>query len=243
MREQRLDSFISEKYGLSREVAKEIIVEGRVTFKRAVCLKPGVKLREGEEALVEVLLPEERFVSRGGIKLLHALKDFEIDVSDKICIDIGASTGGFTECLLKHGARLVYAVDVGTNQLAERLRADQRVISIENTNIKTLPALPNLCEIATVDLSFISLTKVLGSIKAFITEDGLILALVKPQFEAGRKYLSSKGIVRDTAVHDEVIKNIKNFAQNINLSVLGVKKSHITGRDGNVEYFMLLRNS
>ncbi|HHY47500.1 MAG TPA: TlyA family RNA methyltransferase, partial [Firmicutes bacterium] len=191
---------------------------------------------------MEVRPTSGRYVSRGGLKLEGALRDLDIDVNGKIAIDVGASTGGFTDCLLKHGARKVYAVDVGRGQLEWGLRKDPRVVVIEGVNIRL--ATPELFEekadIITVDVSFISVTKFLGLLATLIHPGGEILLLVKPQFEAGRERVGKHGVVRDPAVHEQVIKEVIMAARDAGLTVRGLTFSPIKGPMGNIEFFLLL---
>lgn len=193
------------------------------------------------------------YVSRGGVKLEHALKKFKVNVKGKVAIDVGASTGGFTDCLLQHGAAKVYAVDVGYGQLAWKLRQDPRVIPVERTNIRYLTLekfskkfpvsssqFPNL---STIDVSFISLTKVLPAVYNLLTDKAEVIALIKPQFEARREQVGKGGVVRDKKVHKEVIEKVKMSAEEIGFTVKGVTESPITGADGNVEFFIYLAKS
>ncbi len=236
---QRLDLAMVER-GLapSRERARALILAGEVrvggqTEARASAL---VAL----DAAIEIDTPA-RFVSRGGEKLDHALTAFGIDVAERVVLDVGASTGGFTDCLLQRGARRVYAVDVGYGQLDQRLRSDERVVAMERTNIRHLASLPERPALATVDASFISLTKVLPQTMLLVAPSADIVALVKPQFEAARAEVSRKGVVSDALVHASVIGRVAWWAVNQRLRVRGVAASPLLGPAGNREFFLWLR--
>lgn len=228
----RLDLLLMQKTGYSREFAKDIISKG-VTVDGRTVIKPGEKFPKTAE--IAFTAPENIYVSRGGYKLEYALRYFAIDLRGKICLDAGASTGGFTDCMLQAGAARVYAVDVGTGQLAERLRLDPRVVSMENTDLRKIPT-----EIAaaflTADLSFISLTKVMPVIAGL--SPGSAVLLIKPQFEAGRGHLNKRGVVTDKKVHLRVIDSIYNCSAANGLKPLGHVESPITGQDGNIEYLL-----
>ena len=185
----------------------------------------------------------DRYVGRGGIKLQGALSEFKIIVEEKVVVDIGASTGGFSDCLLQHGAAKVYAIDVGYGQLDWKLRNDARVVVMERVNARYLKQgdLPEETDFATIDVSFISLDKIIPAVKNLIVADGFIIALIKPQFEAGREKVGRGGIVRDPAVHREVINKVEEMAKREDLTVLGLIESPIKGADGNVEYLIHLR--
>ena len=238
---QRLDTMIVER-GLaeSREQAKRLILAGEVTVSGGAQVKPGQLISPETEIVVKQPL---RYVSRGGLKLEKALQVFQIDVCGKIAIDVGASTGGFTDCLLQHGAKFVYAVDVGRGQLAWKIRQDSRVCVVEGTNIRTIDVsrfeLP--VEVGVVDVSFISLQKVLPIVIQIVDRMGTLLALVKPQFEAGRQHVGKGGVVRDAAVHVQVLHNLIRFIHGRNLSVMGISHSPIRGPAGNIEYLIWFR--
>lgn len=204
--------------------------------------KPGDMYPEG--AKVEVRGKGLPYVSRGGLKLEKAMKVFSLELSDAVCMDVGASTGGFTDCMLQNGAAKVYAVDVGKGQLAWKLRNDPKVICMEKTNIRyvTRQEIPDGIDFSSIDVSFISLTKVLGPVKALLTEEGQIVCLIKPQFEAGREKVGKKGVVRDKKVHLEVIQTVMEFAQSLGFGVLGLEFSPIRGPEGNIEYLLYLQN-
>jgi 23S rRNA (cytidine1920-2'-O)/16S rRNA (cytidine1409-2'-O)-methyltransferase len=203
--------------------------------------KPGLMLPE--DANVELRGEKQRYVSRGGYKLEKAISAFDIDLKDKACMDIGASTGGFTDFMLQNGAKNVYAVDVGYGQLAWQLRTDGRVIVMERTNIRhvTREQVPELLEFISVDVSFISLKLVLPAASELLAEDGEIVCLIKPQFEAGRGSVGKKGVVRDKAVHVSVITDITYNALENDFAVLNLSYSPIKGPEGNIEYLMHLK--
>ena len=236
----RLDSLLVEK-GLidSRERAKAIIMSGNVFVAGQRADKPGMQI--DSEAEIEVRnLPE--FVSRGGLKLEKALKHFGILPKDKICLDCGASTGGFTDCLLKHGADMVYAIDVGYGQLAWKIRSDPRVITMERTNIRyvTDEMFASKPELATIDVSFISLGLVLPVLKNILAGDGEVICLIKPQFEAGREKVGKKGVVRDQETHKEVLGKFIINASESEFVLKGLTHSPVRGPEGNIEYLAWL---
>jgi 23S rRNA (cytidine1920-2'-O)/16S rRNA (cytidine1409-2'-O)-methyltransferase len=235
----RLDLLMVQK-GLapSREQARRLILEGKVKVDSLTILKPGTLV--SPEAHIEVAT-QPRYVSRGGYKLEHALASFGIRVEAKIAADVGASTGGFTDCLLQHGAAKVYAIDVGYGQLSWKLRNDPRVVVLERTNVRYLSALPEPVDLITIDVSFISLKLVLPVVAAWLRADGDIIALVKPQFEAGPSQVGKGGVVRDPTVHKEVLRRVAASAAANNLFVHGITPSPILGPAGNREYFMWLR--
>lgn len=228
----------------SREKAKRLIMAGQVLLHRGGGLvpvdKPGQQLLAGD--LLE-LKAAERFVSRGGYKLLTAIEHFGLDFRDAVCLDAGASTGGFTDCLLQHGAARVYAVDVGTAQLHERLRRDPRVVSMEHTNLRnaTPDLLPEPVDAVVIDVSFISLTLILPACLGLLKPDGFVVALIKPQFELGPEK-NHKGVVREERFRQEAIQNVSDFARDdLGLDVAGVVPSAIKGPKGNQEYLTLFR--
>ena len=184
------------------------------------------------------------YVSRGGLKLEKAMTHFGVTLNGKICMDVGASTGGFTDCMLQNGAVKVYSVDVGHGQLAWKLRNDERVVCMEKTNIRyvTPEDIPDRIQFASIDVSFISLTKVLGPVKELLTEDGQIVCLIKPQFEAGREKVGKKGVVREKSTHLEVIESVIAFAKSIGFGILNLEFSPIKGPEGNIEYLLYLQN-
>ncbi|MCS7246086.1 MAG: TlyA family RNA methyltransferase [Thermomicrobium sp.] len=222
----------------TRSQARALIMAGRVWLADRRVEKPG-ELLPPDAALR--LTREPRYVSRGGEKLEFALRVFGLDVTDLVCADFGASTGGFTDALLQHGARRVYAIDVGYGQLHYRLRSDPRVIVMERTNVRTLERLPEPIDLVTIDVSFISLRLVLPAAHRVLRPHGHVVALVKPQFEAGRGRVGKGGIVRDPAVHRQVLEQVIAGALDLGFGVEGLVRSPITGAEGNVEFLLLLR--
>ena len=240
---KRIDVLLYEK-GLapSREKARTLIMAGCVYADNQKFDKPGDTVRE--DAVLEVRGNTLRYVSRGGLKLEKAMQLFPIKLENTVCMDIGASTGGFTDCMLQNGAVKVYAVDVGHGQLAWKLRNDERVVCMEKTNIRyvTPEDIPDPVGFVSIDVSFISLTKVLGPVKALMEPDGQVVCLIKPQFEAGREKVGKKGVVRDKAVHLEVIESVAMFAGSIGFEALGLEYSPIKGPEGNIEYLLWPKN-
>ena len=238
----RLDLLLVER-GLidSRERAKAVIMSGNVYVAGQRADKPGTSYADNVK--IEVRSQPE-FVSRGGLKLEKALKYFQVDPQGLVCLDCGASTGGFTDCLLKNGAIKVYAIDVGYGQLAWKVRSDPRVFTMERTNIRYLT--PDMLEtspqLATIDVSFISLSLVLPVLKSVLTPDGRVICLIKPQFEAGREKVGKKGVVRDKATHIEVLEAFLQNAYRSNFSVKDITFSPVRGPEGNIEYLALLES-
>jgi len=234
----RLDVLLTQR-GLaeSREQAKRMIMAGEVRVQGQVVLKSSHSVAEA--ALLEVAA-RPPFVSRGGEKLEAALSAFEIEVAGGVCADVGASTGGFTDCLLQRGAARVYAIDVGQGQLDWKLRNDPRVVTLENTNARYLDALPEPLSLVTVDASFISLRLLLPVIQGWGPED--VVALIKPQFEAGRKEVRRGGVVRDPAVHRRVLEEVAHFAATLGLGLHGLIRSPLTGPAGNLEFLAWWRS-
>ena len=239
----RLDVLVTER-GLceSRQKAQATIMAGLVFVDGQRSDKPGTPV--AEDASVEVRGHALRYVSRGGLKLEKAMQTFPITLEGKVCADIGASTGGFTDCMLQNGAVKVYSVDVGHGQLAWKLRNDERVVCMEKTNIRyvTPEEIPDRIQFVSIDVSFISLTKVLGPVKALMEPDGEVVCLIKPQFEAGREKVGKKGVVREKSVHLEVIEMVASFAGSIGFEALHLEFSPIKGPEGNIEYLLHLRN-
>lgn len=237
MAKERLDKLLVQQ-GLceTREKAQAIIMAGGVMVEGKVHDKPGTKYPEG--VLLEIVANPIPFVSRGGLKLAKAIESFNILVNEKDCMDVGASTGGFTDCLLQNGARRVVAIDVGYGQLAWSLRCDPRVTVMEKTNIRYLAIedLPFTPELITIDTSFISLTKFLQILAGFLPPGGELVALIKPQFEAGPSQVGKGGIVRDLQVHKEVIERVLTYAHQVGLHWKGLTYSPIKGTKGNTEY-------
>ena len=243
MKKIRLDQRVFE-LGLteSRERAKTTIMSGKVFVDGQRADKPGAQV--SEDAKIELHGETLPFVSRGGYKLDKALKVFPVDPEGKICIDCGASTGGFTDVLLQHGARRVYAVDVGYGQLAWKLRQDPRVVNLERMNLRYIgkEQIPEPLDLAVMDVSFISIRLILPAVQQLLKPDADLICLIKPQFEAGREHVGKKGVVRDRAVHEAVIRQILDFAQAHGLQALGLDYSPIRGPEGNIEYICHVKN-
>lgn len=237
----RLDNYLTEK-GLvsSRERAKAIIMSGKVFVNNQKADKAGIFVLSSDT--VEVRGGEMPYVSRGGLKLEKAVKEFYIDLNNKVCIDIGASTGGFTDCMLKNNASKVYAVDVGYGQLAWSLRTSDRVVTLERTNIRylTKEQVPELLDFGSVDVSFISLKLVLPVLYSFLSDKGEGICLIKPQFEACKENVGKKGVVRDIEIHRKVIYNVLEFTKEIGFFINGLDFSPIKGPQGNIEFLMYI---
>ena len=243
MKKVRLDQLVYDLgYAESRERAKTTVMSGLVFVNGQRADKPGMAVDPA--AKIEVRGAAIPFVSRGGFKLDKALKVFPVDPQGKTCIDCGASTGGFTDVLLQHGAEKVYAVDVGYGQLAWKLRTDERVVNLERTNLRYVTAeqIPEALDLAVMDVSFISIRLVLPAVKALLKPEADLVCLIKPQFEAGREEVGKKGVVRDRAVHERVVQEILAFAPSIGLTVMGLDYSPIRGPEGNIEYICHLKN-
>ena len=240
---ERLDVLMVQRsLAESREKAKALIMSGIVYVNRQKEDKAGTSF--DDTAQIEVRGSTLKYVSRGGLKLEKAMSHFGVELEGKVCMDVGASTGGFTDCMLQNGAVKVYSVDVGHGQLAWKLRNDDRVVCMEKTNIRyvTPEDIGDRIRFASIDVSFISLTKVLGPVKALLTEDGQIVCLIKPQFEAGREKVGKKGVVREKSVHLEVIRMVIQYALSIGFEVLNLEYSPIKGPEGNIEYLLYLQN-
>ena len=242
MKKIRLDQLVFD-LGLaeSRERAKTTVMSGLVFVNGQRADKPGMQV--SPDIKVEIKGTALPYVSRGGLKLEKALKVFPIDVNDKVCIDCGASTGGFTDVLLKNGAAKVYSVDVGYGQLAWSLRNDERVVNMERTNIRYISSelIPEPLDICVMDLSFISLKLVLPAVCALLKDNAQLVCLIKPQFEAGREEVGKKGVVRDKAVHLSVIESVLSFAPTVGMTVMGLDFSPIKGPEGNREYLCYMK--
>lgn len=242
MGKERLDVLLVNR-GLaqSREKAKAIIMSGNVYVDGQKEDKAGSNF--SEEAAVEVRGNTLKYVSRGGLKLEKAMANFDVVLDGKICMDVGSSTGGFTDCMLQNGAVKVYAVDVGHGQLDWKLRNDARVICMERTNIRyvTPEDIADKIQFSSIDVSFISLTKVLGPVRELLADDGQVVCLIKPQFEAGRGKVGKHGVVREQAVHLEVIQKVIDFAVSIGFEVLNLEFSPVKGPEGNIEYLLHLQ--
>lgn len=243
MKKVRLDQLIFDRgFTESRERAKTTIMSGLVFVNGQRVDKPGTAV--DPEAAIEVRGEALPFVSRGGFKLDKALKVFPVDPAGRHCIDCGASTGGFTDVLLQHGAAKVYAVDVGYGQLAWKLRTDERVVNLERTNLRyiTEEQIPELLDLAVMDVSFISIRLVLPAVCRLLKPGADLICLIKPQFEAGREEVGKKGVVRDEGVHLQVVSEILAFAPTIGLTPVGLDFSPIKGPEGNIEYICHLKN-
>lgn len=241
---KRIDVLLFER-GLapSREKARTLIMAGSVYVNNQKFDKPGDTV--SDDAEIEVRGSMLKYVSRGGLKLEKAMQLFPIDLNGKICMDIGASTGGFTDCMLQNGAQRVYSVDVGYGQLAWQLRQDPRVVNLERTNARylTREQVPEEIDFFSVDVSFISLRIILPAVRPLLRDGGQAVCLIKPQFEAGREKVGKKGVVRDRAVHEEVVETICRFALENGYSVLGLTFSPVKGPEGNIEYLVYLEKS
>ena len=243
MKKERLDVLMVQRnLSESREKAKALIMSGIVYVNGQKEDKAGTSFEETVQ--IEVRGSTLKYVSRGGLKLEKAMSRFGVQLAGKVCMDVGASTGGFTDCMLQNGAVKVYAVDVGHGQLAWKLRNDDRVICMEKTNIRyvTPEDIGDRIEFSSIDVSFISLTKVLGPVKQLLTDNGQVVCLIKPQFEAGREKVGKKGVVREKSVHLEVIEMVSDYARSIGFGILGLEFSPIKGPEGNIEYLLYLQN-
>ena len=243
MKKQRLDQLVFERgFTDSRERAKTTVMSGLVFVNGQRVDKPGTAVPP--DAQIEVRGDALPFVSRGGFKLDKALKVFPVDPAGKTCLDCGASTGGFTDVLLQHGAKKVYAVDLGYGQLAWKLRTDERVVNLERTNLRYITAeqIPEPIDLAVMDVSFISIRLVLPAIRPLLKPGADFICLIKPQFEAGREEVGKKGVVRDSAVHVRVVEGILDFVETAGYSAVGLDYSPIRGPEGNIEYLCHLKN-
>lgn len=243
-KKERLDVLLVEK-GLfeSREQAKRSIMAGEIFVDDRRHDKCGEKV--DIEATIDYKGTKLKYVSRGGLKLEKAINSFGIDLKDTICMDIGASTGGFTDCMLQNGASKVYSIDVGYGQFAWKLRVDPRVVCLERTNVRyaTEEQVPDKCDFASIDVSFISLKTIMPAVTNLLKDDGEVMALIKPQFEAGRGKVGKKGVVREPEIHKEVIEKIVNYSLENNLTILNLDYSPIKGPEGNIEYLIYLKKS
>ena len=240
----RLDTAVFEAgHCDSREKAKALIMSGIVYVNNQKADKPGLKISTDD--ILEVRGNTLKYVSRGGLKLEKAMKSFEITLNGCICADIGASTGGFTDCMLMNGAEKVYSIDVGYGQLAWKLRTDKRVVNLERTNFRyvTNEQIPDVLDFASIDVSFISLSKILPALRPLLKENGRAVCLIKPQFEAGKDKVGKKGVVRDISVHKQVVENVTSMMLEQNFSVLGLDYSPIKGPEGNIEYLALIEKT
>lgn len=239
---KRLDIFLFERgFAESREKAKALIMSGIVYVNDQKEIKAGRDIKPDD--VIEVRGATLKYVSRGGLKLEKAMESFPIKLDNCVCMDIGASTGGFTDCMLQNGAKKVYSIDVGYGQLAWKLRSDDRVVNLERTNFRyvTREQITDEIDFASVDVSFISLKLILPVMYELLKSDGEAVCLIKPQFEAGRENVGKKGVVRDPAVHENVITTIAEFANSQKFDVLGLEHSPVKGPEGNIEYLMYIK--
>ena len=245
MSKERLDVLlVNRRLADSREKAKAIIMTGNVFVNGQREDKAGAMFPDTCE--IELKGVQMKYVSRGGYKLEKAVEQYAIDLTRRTCMDVGSSTGGFTDCMLQNGAVRVFAIDVGTNQLAWKLRSDERVVSMEQTNIRYVTPADiggEYVDFVSIDVAFISLTKVLEPVKALMKPGAEIVCLIKPQFEAGREQVGKKGVVRDPLIHEEVIRNVLSYAFGLGFELIGLEYSPIRGPEGNIEYLAYMRNS
>lgn len=236
----RLDSAIVQaSITDSSDIAAALVLARRILVDGSIATKPGQKVKA--ESIIE-LVPSQEYVGRGGIKLNQALIDFGVDVSDGICLDVGASTGGFTDCLLKRGASRVYAVDVGYGQLDYNLRIDERVISMERTNARFPLDIPDKVDLITIDVSFISIKTILPSVIENLKPNGSIIALIKPQFEADKGEVGRGGVIREPLLHANILARMIDWLVNNNYRILNLVRSAVTGDKGNKEFFVFIRH-
>ena len=243
MAKERLDILLIQRgMATSRERARAVIMAGEVFVNGQREDKPGTAFDENKIETLEIRGEQLPYVSRGGLKLAKAVQDFGLTLSGKVCMDIGASTGGFTDCMLQNGAVKVYSVDVGHGQLDWKLRSDERVVCMEKTNFRYMVRddIADDLDFASVDVSFISLTKILIPARKLLKAQGQMVCLIKPQFEAGREKVGKKGVVRDAHVHEEVVKKIFDFADLVGFKILNLDYSPIRGPEGNIEYLIYL---
>ena len=243
MAKERLDILLIQRgMATSRERARAVIMAGEVFVNGQREDKPGTAFDENKIETLEIRGEQLPYVSRGGLKLAKAVQNFGLTLSGKVCMDIGASTGGFTDCMLQNGAVKVYSVDVGHGQLDWKLRSDERVVCMEKTNFRYMVRddIADDLDFASVDVSFISLTKILIPARKLLKAQGQMVCLIKPQFEAGREKVGKKGVVRDAHVHEEVVKKIFDFADLVGFRILNLDYSPIRGPEGNIEYLIYL---
>lgn len=239
---ERLDILLVKRgMAPSREKAKAIIMSGIVFVDNVREDKAGTSF--DEKVNIEVRGKTLKYVSRGGLKLEKAMDKFGVEIKEKICMDVGASTGGFTDCMLQNGAIKVYSVDVGHGQLAWKLLQDERVVCMDRTNIRyvTPEDIDDIIDFASIDVSFISLTKVLLPVRELLNDNGQLVCLIKPQFEAGRENVGKKGVVRDKKIHTQVIENVIEYAKSIGFGILNLDFSPVKGPEGNIEYLLYLQ--
>ncbi|MBA3751865.1 TlyA family RNA methyltransferase [Candidatus Dependentiae bacterium] len=232
---KRLDQAIQELYpDLSRNQIQSFIMQGKVLVEGHPCTKAGTFI--SSETILELTQKELQYVCRAGWKLAHALEEFSVDVAGLVVLDAGLSTGGFTDCLLQKGARKIYGIDVGYGQVHEKIRNDPRVIVLERTNLRYVELLPEKVDLATLDLSFISLTKVIEAVRGLLVPQGGIIALIKPQFEAARHEVGRGGVIRDPLIHKKVISHVTTAISQMGFQLQGVVESPIEGATGNKEF-------
>ncbi|MCL2754043.1 MAG: TlyA family RNA methyltransferase [Defluviitaleaceae bacterium] len=236
---KRLDVLICELFNVSREFAKEVILAGECFVDGKLATRPGAKFSLNSQIVINAKMP--RFVSRGGEKMAKAINVFGLDLQGLYCMDIGASTGGFTDCMLQNGAKQVLAVENGVGQLHPKLLTNERVISWENTDIRNIEMaqMPFVPQFAAVDLSFISITNVLPKIAELFADKGKLVILIKPQFEVGRGKIGKRGVVRNKTAHIDMLRNVTRAVNDVGLSVLSLDFSPIKGQNGNIEYLLL----
>lgn len=234
----RLDAILTERNLVrSRRVARSLIKDGKVKVNGEVIKKQGKRFDSNIEVVITDL---PKYVSRAGYKLEHALKEFNVSPKDKVALDVGASTGGFTDCLLQAGAKKVYAIEVGTAQLADELREDTRIVSMEDTDIRDIKKIPETIDLAVIDVSFISLTLVIPQVTKLISPGADIIALIKPQFEVHKSYRKG-GVIKNADLHAEAVKKIRSYASETGLKVLKTTESPIKGSAGNQEFLIHLK--
>ncbi len=239
----RLDILIvNRKLTKSRNVATDLIKKKLVKVNGTIITKTAKEFPDSADLIIEIL-EQPKFVGRGGLKLEKALNEFKINPTNLTCLDVGSSTGGFTDCLLQKGAKKVYAVDVGTNQLDSELKKDERIISMEQTDIRDLKSLPEKIDLAVIDVSFISLELILPKVKDLLKKQGQIIALIKPQFETKKEAKNKNGIIKTEEIREKVLEKIKSFARKNGLEIINIIESPILGGSGNKEYLMLLQKS
>jgi 23S rRNA (cytidine1920-2'-O)/16S rRNA (cytidine1409-2'-O)-methyltransferase len=232
---KRLDYLVHERESAySRRQIQSWIMQGKVKVNGVVITKPGTQV--AEDAVIEVIVEKPKYVGRAGLKLEYALDYFHVDVNNLVVMDAGLSTGGFTDCLLQHGAKKVYGVDVGYGQVHEKIRHDDRVVVLERTNLRNVRDIGEKVDLVTLDLSFISLLKVMDAVVALLKKNGQLITLIKPQFEALKHEVGRRGIVKDPAVHDAVIKRVTEGIQSYGFKLIGVVESPIEGASGNKEF-------
>jgi len=239
--QKRLDILVCEHMDVSREYAKEVILSGKCAVNSVIAIKPGARF--DEDCAIEIYAEKLPYVSRGGIKMAYAIEKFGLNLAGQLCIDIGASTGGFTDCMLQNGVSAVIALDNGHGQLAEKLLNHHRVISMESTNIMSvdIDELPFMPSFAAIDLSFISLEQVIPKVSRILNISGQAVFLLKPQFECGRKSLNKKGVVTSLAAHIVAVQNIFTAIVSTGMTVCGMEFSPITGQNGNIEYLIFAK--